>query len=264
MNETYENRKLPINKGTVYISAIYMNHLYQSYIWAKEYPEIRFIVGGPIAAERRIDKNRWHPVYVKVDSYDMLPSNLKLTGQSVEDWFEVPNFSGKWRVDVPEFVPDDSRIYFSYTLDNGCYWRKCVFCNIALHAGEVFRKRKDMNYEFETMAHNGHKIVRLNTGSITTKYIREVLVELPRDHDLEYRLFVRPAKAENRALKEVLHKGGHKFPKLVLGFGMEFPPIVCWNISAKDVIQMKYWNFFVSVMKIEYTLMRTSYWVGTI
>ncbi|MBA7679813.1 hypothetical protein ES703_88117 [subsurface metagenome] len=223
LDETYENRELPINKGTVYISAIYMNHLYQSYIWAKEYPNIRFIVGGPIAAERRIDENGWHPVYVKVDSYDMLPSNLEITGRSVEDWFEVPNFSGKWQVDVPEFVPDDSRVYFSYTLDNGCYWRKCVFCNIALHAREVFRKRKDMKYEFEDMEHCGHKIVRLNTGSITTKYIREVLPELPRRDDMEYRLFMRPAKAENTALKEVLSEYGGKFPKLILGFGMEFP-----------------------------------------
>ena len=223
LNETYENRELPINKGTVYISAIYMNHLYQSYVWAKEYPNIRFIVGGPIAAERRIDENGWHPVYVEVDSHDMLPSNLELTGRSVEDWFEVPNFSGKWKVDVPEFVPNDSRIYFSYTLDNGCYWRKCVFCNIALHAREVFRKRKDMKYEFKDMEHNGHKIVRLNTGSITTKYIREVLPELLRGDDIEYRLFVRPAKAENTALKEVLIECGDKFPKLILGFGMEFP-----------------------------------------
>jgi len=223
LDDTYENRELPISKGTVYISAIYMNHLYQSYVWAIKYPNIRFIVGGPIAAERRIDENRWHPVYVEVDSHNMLPPNLELTGQSVEDWFEVPNFSGKWKVDVPEFVPNDSRIYFSYTLDNGCYWRKCVFCNIALHAREVFRKREGMKYEFEDMEHNGHKIVRLNTGSITTKYIRKVLPEIPRGDDIEYRLFVRPAKAENTALKDVLSECGDKFPKLVLGFGMEFP-----------------------------------------
>ncbi|MFH1932998.1 MAG: hypothetical protein ABIN18_15580, partial [Pseudomonadota bacterium] len=223
LDETYENRELPISKGTVYISAIYMNHLYQSYVWAKENPNIRFIVGGPIAAERRIDENGWHPVYVKVDSYDMLPSNLEITGRSVEDWFEVPNFSGKWKFDVPEFVPNDSRVYFSYTLDNGCYWRKCVFCNIALHAKEVFRKRTHMKYEFEDMEHDGPKIVRLNTGSITTKYIREVLPELPHRNDIEYRLFVRPAKAENIALKEVLTEDGGRFPKLILGFGMEFP-----------------------------------------
>jgi hypothetical protein len=125
-----------------------VNHLYQSYIWAREYPDIRFIVGGPVAAERRVDVKGWNPVYFLIDSDDVWPSNLVITGKSVEDWFEVPNFSGKWKLDVPGFVPNDSRIYFSYTLDNGCYWSRCIFCNIALHADELFRKRKDMKFEF--------------------------------------------------------------------------------------------------------------------
>ena len=185
LDETYSNRELPINKGTVYISAIYMNHLYQSYVWAKEYPNIRFLVGGPMAAERRIDVKGWNPLYVTIDSYNMLPSNLEITGKSVEDWFEVLNFSGKWKLDVPEFVPDDSKVYFSYTLDNGCYWAKCIFCNIALHASDLFRKRKDMKFEFRDIEHNGTKIVRLNTGSITIPYIREVLPELPCRDDME-------------------------------------------------------------------------------
>ena len=223
LDETYAKRKLPINKGTVYISAIYTNHLYQSYVWAKEYPHIRFIVGGPVAAERRIDSKGWNPLYFGIDNDKMLPSNLEITGKSVEDWFGVVNFSGKWKLDVPEFVPDDSKIYFSYTLDNGCYWSKCIFCNIALHAKDLFRKRKDMNFEFQDIEHNGTKIVRLNTGSITIPYIREVLPALPCGDDMEYRLFMRPAKAENKALKEAIHQSSGKFPHCVLGFGIEFP-----------------------------------------
>ena len=48
----YTSRKLPINKGTVYISAAYINHLYQAYVWSRRYSEIEFIVGGPVAASR--------------------------------------------------------------------------------------------------------------------------------------------------------------------------------------------------------------------
>jgi len=235
LDETYTNRELPISSGTVYISAIYVNHLYQSYIWAREYPDIRFIVGGPVAAERRVDVKGWNPLYFLIDSDDVRPSNLVITGKSVEDWFEVPNFSGKWKLDVPGFVPNDSRIYFSYTLDNGCYWSRCIFCNIALHADELFRKRKDMKFEFNEIEHDGHKIVRLNTGSITTKYIREVLPELPCRDNMEYRLFMRPAKAENKALKEVLSKCSDEFPDLVLGFGIEFPSSRMWRYVDKGV-----------------------------
>jgi len=223
LDETYANRELPITEGTAYISAIYTNHLYQSYVWAKEYPHIQFVVGGPVAAERKIDSKGWNPLYFSVDSPAMLPKNLEMTGKSVEDWFGVSNFSGKWRLDVPEFVPDDGRIYFSYTLDNGCYWAKCIFCNIALHAKELFRKRNSMDFEFGNLRHNGTKIVRLNTGSITIPYIRDVLPALPRGDDMEYRLFMRPGRAENKALKEVVEKHSGRFPHCVLGFGIEFP-----------------------------------------
>ena len=51
--------------------------------------------------------------------------------------------------------------------------------------------------------------------------------------NVEYRLFVRPAKAENAALKEVLSEGSGKFPKIVLGFGMEFPTNRMLNFIGK-------------------------------
>jgi len=36
----YEKIPLPIARGTVYISASYVNHLYQAYTWALCYPDI--------------------------------------------------------------------------------------------------------------------------------------------------------------------------------------------------------------------------------
>ncbi|MBT3227175.1 MAG: hypothetical protein HN580_21515 [Deltaproteobacteria bacterium] len=221
--DTYTDRKLPIDKGTIYISAIYINHLYQAYIWARSYPKIRFIVGGPVAAERMITAGKWNPIYIKVDDSFKLPSNLEFTGKSVEDWFGVPNFSGDWKLDIPTDIPSDSKIYFSYTLDNRCYWRKCIYCNIALHAKEVFRQRENIDCEFNKLDHKGMKIVRLNTGSITPKFVKEVLPVLPHRPDLDYRMFIRSGQIENRALESTLRKMNGKIPNLVLGFGMEFP-----------------------------------------
>jgi len=220
---TYTKRKLPIEKGTVYISAIYVNHLYQAYIWAREYPEINVVVGGPVAAERIMTEGKWNPIYIEVDKNVTLPKNLTVTGKSVEDWFGVPNFSGNWKLDIPRDIPSDSKIYFSYTLDNRCYWKKCIYCNIALHAEEVFRERKRIDCEFADVDHEGIKIVRLNTGSITPKFLREVLPTLPNRPDLDYRLFIRSGTVETRALADALKKMNGNIPNLVLGFGMEFP-----------------------------------------
>lgn len=241
--ETYMNRKLPIDKGTIYISALYVNHLYQAFIWAREYPNIDFIVGGPVAAERRIDPEGWNPIYLEMDAHEVLPPNLTITGKSVEDWFGIPNFSGKWKLNLPEYLPHNRKIYFSYTLDNKCYWSRCSYCNLALLADALFRKRQHVGFEFRDLAHIGTKIVRLNTASITPKHIRELLPHLPCGDDIEYRVFMRPARAENEALAEVL-KGwkGEEIPNVMFGIGMEFPSnrmlkYVCKGFDREEMLE---------------------------
>lgn len=220
---TYQDPDMPVDSGTVYISAVYLNHLYQAVVWAGRYPNIQFVVGGPAAAERGIGSDGWNPVYFQLNQGASLPPNLKITGISVEDWFGVPNFSGKWRLKLPDEIPPKNPIYFSYTLDNRCYWQKCIYCNIALHAKETFRKRTDFQFEFKEIPHPGRKLVRLNTGSMTPRYIRELLPNLPDEDDLEYRLFMRPATPENNALSWAIKKRKGPFPKMTLGLGIEFP-----------------------------------------
>lgn len=219
----YRGRPLPLTKGNVYISAVYLNHLYQAYVWAKEYPEIHFVVGGPVASEQCGEGTVWNPVYFKLSPGTQIPSNLKITGKSVEDWFGVPDFSETWRLDIPGGIPSTSPIYFSYTLDNRCYWKKCVYCNIALHEGGWFRKRTRFGFEFAQVLHNGKKLVRLNTGSLTPSHIHTLFPILPERNDLEYRVFMRPAKPENRALKSALKIRKGRPPSIMIGLGIEFP-----------------------------------------
>ena len=229
--ETYRNRPLPIEKGRIYVSASYVNQLYQAYTWATLYPDIEFIVGGPVAAERSTSAEGWNPVHFKVEKD--LPSNLFITGQSVEDLFKIPNFSGKWKLSIPKTVPGDSRIYFSYTLENMCYWKKCPFCSIAQHSMDHFRKREDIGLEFKHLEFQGHKIVRLNTGSITPEHIKAILPRLPNLKDIEYRFFMRAARAEANALKQVIARLNGNIPDCTLGFGIEFPSDRMWKYLNK-------------------------------
>ena len=220
----YTQRRLPISKGTVYVSASYINHLYQAHVWARQNPEVDVLVGGPVAASRRRPDDAWDPLYFQIREGASFPDNLHISGQSVEDLFAVPQFSGQWKFAVPEEVGATKEpIYLSYTLDNGCYWSRCIYCNIKEAPRELFRRRPHMGFEFETVEHPGRKIIRLNTGSITPKYIREVLPGLPLREDLEYRTFMRSARAENQALETVLEAAGAAFPKLTIGIGIEFP-----------------------------------------
>ena len=227
----YGDLPLPIDRGRVFVSASYVNHLYQAYRWALAYPGIRFVVGGPVAAERQTDKTGWQSVHFKVTG--TLPPNLTLTGQSMESWFGVPEFSGTWTLDIPKAVPRDSRVYFSYTLENLCYWKKCPFCSIAQHTMAHARHRKDPGLEFKDLDFPGHKIVRLNTGSITPAMIREILPRLPMGDDIEYRYFMRAAKAETLALRDVVAGTDGRLPASTLGFGIEFPSDRMWQYLNK-------------------------------
>jgi hypothetical protein len=78
----YQPLPLPIEKGTIYVSASYVNHLYQAYLWAVAYPDLQVIVGGPVASERYTGKPGWQSVHFKIEK--PLPENMTLTGQSVE------------------------------------------------------------------------------------------------------------------------------------------------------------------------------------
>ncbi|MCP3944817.1 MAG: hypothetical protein GY710_25520 [Desulfobacteraceae bacterium] len=228
---TYGTRLLPIQKGKVYISASYINHLFQAYLWAGQYPDINFIVGGPVAAERYSDKEGWQSVHFKVE--DQLPPNLTITGRSIENLFDLPEFSGTWKLTIPETIPEDSKVYFSYTLENLCYWKKCPFCSIAQHSMEHFRIRKQLNLEFKDMTFAGHKIVRLNTGSITPEHIQKIIPNLPQNNKIEYRYFMRAAKAETKALKQVINQLDGNIPATTLGFGIEFPSNRMWKYLNK-------------------------------
>lgn len=227
----YDLVPLPIEKGTVYVSASYVNQLYQAYLWAVACPEIQVVVGGPVAAERYAAASGWHSVHFKVEK--PLPPNLILTGQSVESLFNVPEFSGHWHLEIPRLIPAGNRIYFSYTLENQCYWKKCPFCSIAQHSAAHFRKRRVLDLAFTDMDYRGHKIVRLNTGSMTPDHIRTLLPALPVAPDMEYRFFMRAAAAETLAMKDAVARMGDQIPDCTLGFGIEFPSDRMWRYLNK-------------------------------
>jgi hypothetical protein len=219
----YAANPLPIDNGTIYLSALDVNHLYQSWVWARENPGIRFIVGGPVASERDIQSPGWDPAYVCVTDPDAIPPNLTLTGESVERWFGVPDFSGPWRLDIPSDIPPGSRIYFSYTLDDACFWHRCIYCNIGCHDSSVVRRRKNMAFEFADLDFDGTKLVRLNTGSVTPRQLRELLPALPTGSGFQYRTFIRAAAPESDALKWAVDACNGNVPKIVMGLGVEFP-----------------------------------------
>jgi hypothetical protein len=201
--ENFKNEKLPVKTKTIFISAIYITHLYQSYIWAKENPEIQFIVGGPAVISN---------LFILTEQ---LPPNLKLTEKSVEEFFGIEDFSNNWKIDIPIQFKE---VVFSYTVDTSCYWGKCIYCNFTFCKRRI---RKKFNFEFKDIIWDGNKIIRINTSATTNTQIKNILPALPRLEKTRYDFYLRFGKQELNSLKYIQKSCADLNLKILTG--IEFP-----------------------------------------
>jgi len=201
---------LPINQGTVYVCAYYLSQLYQAYKWALLYPDIKFIIGGPSA----------NPKTFIVD-YNIFPSNMTITEDTVEEYFNVPNFSYPWKLELPD-EPHDMWLTYSYTLRSSCYWGKCSFCNQSQET-QGTRERPKINFEFEDVQYDGKQRVNLYTPSMTAAQLKVLFYKLEYKEDVRYDIYLRGNKSERNALKEIFETRTSQFPQTKFFIGVEFP-----------------------------------------
>lgn len=225
--DTDFNVKFPIKHGTAFISALFIEHLYTAYQWAINYPNVKFIVGGPAVLTCFLRGT--------------IPTNLILTEKSVEEWFNIPNFSNRWYLDIPKEIPENETIYFTYLLDNVCYWSKCIFCSYTAKQHKSNRVRKYLNFEFKDLQYNGRKMIRLGTDAILPKNIKD-LSTLPVIDNLDgYRVFFRASKKEYEVMKSF--ENLNWADKIRFNIGLEFPTNRMWKYMKKgynsnDVIEL--------------------------
>jgi len=231
-NDEYEKNELDIEEGIVYVSAAYSFQLLQTYIWTKMYPKVEFFIGGPI-------------IYLK--SYAItgeVPKNMHIMDTTIENLFGVPDFSCKWKLDIPSQIDENMPVYFSYTLNHTCYWGKCNFCSF-LREGDgvtsVFktRYRKKLNYEFTEIKRSGPLYVSIGTSTFNLRDIKRVVPTLPEIHGF-YRVFIRPAKPELEALKEVMTP---KVPHIHFVLGAEYPVQKMWDYIKKGYNKKDFLEF---------------------
>jgi len=198
---------LPINKGTIYTSIYYISHLYQVYKWAIRYPNIKFIAGGPSANKKNF-----------IIDYSIIPTNLILIEDTVEEYFNVPNFSYPWKLELPQ-EDHSMSLSYTYTLRSLCYWGKCIFCNYS----QGKRERPKINFEFLDVDYKGFQRVNLYTPSMTPTQLKDLFYKLEYNKNIRYDIYLRGNKAETEALKEIFENRTTKFPQTKFFIGVEFP-----------------------------------------
>ena len=197
--EKNKNLDLPINKGKVYISAYFNVHLYQAYLWAKKYPNISFIVGGPAADFKKI--------------YKKLPNNLTITLESIDKLFGEKG--GNWGVDFPEDVSQE--VLWGFPVDRNCYWGKCIFCNYGTREQNI-----DVKFDFiDSIPKRKKNIAFLYTPSASPEFVEQVLPKIKTREDLEISFFIRGSNDMYQALLKTFDT--FKLTNLALAPGIDFP-----------------------------------------
>jgi hypothetical protein len=145
--------------------------------------------------------------------------------KSVEEYFNVPPYSSKWGLELPNNLDEDTPLFFTYPIDTLCYWGKCTFCR---YQGQkcTHRSRERFDFEFANVAPGRDKIVWLQTNCLTPSNIKKILPILPYNDDIFYSSFIRGTDSEADALEETLYKcqqQGIDTSKIKLCMGIEFP-----------------------------------------
>jgi len=209
--ELAEEYELPFDSGDVYISAYLTDHLTNANNWAKQYPNINFIVGGPV-------------ILCNNNFVTILSKNLKLVKSSVEDYFDKPNFSYKWKIDISQikkYIDKTDNILFSYTLDTSCFWKKCTYCNYSYDEHRV-RDLVDLSV-VDDIDFDGVKQIRLNTPGISISFINKIFDQMIYRKDIVYDTLMRCDLKKYRTLENRLTEFKGTLPNLKMRIGIEFP-----------------------------------------
>lgn len=225
IDKRYDDLSFPIKNGVAYVSAFFIQHLYRAYLWACEYPNVKFIVGGPAV--------RYHHTIEGTK----IPDNIKFTTKSVESLFNVKNFSSKWGIDLPKEIEPGCDIYLSYTLNDYCYWNKCVFCaHPAIESVDHLPKRTRLNpqFEFESLVkkYDGKLLIDLATPCMLPYHLKNLVPRLPKLDNIFYESYIRCEKRILEILESIPAKNLLR-PVMRYKFGVEYPSNRMWTYLKK-------------------------------
>ncbi len=211
----FKKNDLPISKGTVYVSTFWHPHVLQAYVWAKKYPDIKFIVGGP-----PIMLNPYTPD-------DTVPDNLILKkGLAEKIIFKKNIVSTSWDINLPpkRVLKNIDTIEFTYLIDRRCYWKKCIFCKYYRNIEEPLNRPASKLF----LPDNSKKyFIFLQMPSMSPGYLMAELPKLNKSNNIKYAMFLRGNDEIISPLEKTLHKcsmGNGPNPKrLAFSIGVEFP-----------------------------------------
>ena len=187
----------------VYISLWNWFEFKRAFTWAKKYfPSTKFVFGGPLI--------RFFSREVHFKDIAAWPLNVEIHEGLAEELIGKKPDKTSWKLVPPK---DSQHPFYSYHIQDGCYWNKCTFCH---YTEGTFRG----DFKLEPLHDAPAGTVWLECPSLPPKY----LYYLPYLDftNKDYQMFVRAEKPIERVLKQIASKISDT-SKIMFRIGIEFP-----------------------------------------
>lgn len=204
----FHKADLPIYADEIYVSCVLAWAIEKVVRWARQYPDIKFIVGGPA-----VWPGKPHLEYIQ-----SLPKNIEYRSGYAENIFSRPVDLKTWKLIPPENTAD-ANILYSYHIKDECDWSRCKFCRNTAE-NHYLEKYEAREFDLAPLHDAPPGLVYLAADSIPPKDLY-ILRELNYDNKY-YRAWVRGTEPIYNELKKILPD--LKSPeKLSILIGVEFP-----------------------------------------
>lgn len=228
---------------TVYVSCWYWFNILTVCDWARTYPDVKFVIGGPAI---------WPTYTANYITEKEWPKNVELKFGLAEQLIGRPVDLNSWT--LQSFPLKDHKWVFSYHLDNDCYWAKCSFCNYAGREWPKDPRGYDLKPLHDALAGS---VVYLVTMSLRPSMV-SILTEL--NWDKFYCVYIRGDKSCYDAVANVGPLVSHP-GNVALMCGIEFPSNRMLARMGKGVTIEELANFINLSRKLGFR-MRLSYICG--
>lgn len=243
--------QFPVDSGTVYVSSTYKGEMFFIQRLARNFPKINFIVGG-FSGSYLFE----HEKYYK-------SNNFKVICGSVEEYFNIPNFSYEWKLEIPKEL-ETNIIDYNYTMDLDCYWRRCTFCNVCNINYKRIRPIKIAKTHFEKISGSKKEFVRMGCLCLTPKIIRTWLPKITFENDMYCDLYIRSDRQTIKLLKEYLPAvlKANKNTTFFFHIGVEYPSNKLLKIMNKGITEERIIETILYLNKYDNVRLAPSFIIG--
>lgn len=220
-----ETRKLFEESKEIYVSVWYIPELSRIVKWARAWPEINFIIGGPIA-----------PYFSQAK--ELFPKNVHMHYGLAEALFNRHYDLSKWKITAPSDVP--GYIVYGYFLRETCYWNKCTFCGPGTH-GFCFGEEDRWEVSLKPLETAPEGVVYLSSPSLAPSELC-ILKNIPLTNNKKYGFYIRAEECVYQVLKDILPQLTDP-KRFIFRIGVEFPSNrmlqkMNKGVTVKEIIQV--------------------------